>query len=193
MRSHVSTLRPFARCLAASAAGLIFALSSASANSLPLIEQGAGLTKTGVGTLSLNGSNTYTGATVISAGTLVLGEGHILLLNPTFDGVNVPSLTLGTGSLGSSLTLDFGSGSLFDGAGYVLFDFADSDFGGSFTELAWWGGSWEWSGSWESITPADGTLLIFTAIPEPASAAALLGLAAVGIAGSRRRRRQARA
>ena len=40
---------------------------------------GYSLTKTGVGTLILSGSNTYSGGTVVSAGTLMLGSGGSLL------------------------------------------------------------------------------------------------------------------
>jgi autotransporter-associated beta strand protein len=42
------------------------------------LNNGGGLTKTGVGSLTLSGANTYTGTTAISAGTLVLGTGGSL-------------------------------------------------------------------------------------------------------------------
>jgi autotransporter-associated beta strand protein len=75
-----------------------------------LIQDGAGtlaLVKSGIGTLTLSGTNTYTGGTTISAGTLVMGNNN----------------ALGTGSLtiASGATLDIGSLSFditrFTGAG----------------------------------------------------------------------------
>ena len=81
-----------------------------------------GLTKTGAGTLTLSGSNTYSGTTAVSAGKLVLGSGHagtggitvasnavvaFLSLTPG-DSVKVPSVTAQNGS---QLEAQFSGGS----------------------------------------------------------------------------------
>ena len=76
---------------------------------------GGGLTKSGSGTLTLSGTNTYTGITLISAGKIAMGNASALQ-NSAFDTASVnggldvtgyPSLTLGglTGSVDLSSTL----------------------------------------------------------------------------------------
>jgi autotransporter-associated beta strand protein len=84
----------------------------------------ASLFKTGTGTQTLSGTNTYTGTTTISAGILALGAGNVLP-----DGTNV---TLGMATLDAATftdtvgTLDVsGAGAINLGAGAAL-AFADS-------------------------------------------------------------------
>ena len=70
---------------------------------------GGGLTKSGLGKLTLTGANTYTGATTISAGTLELGSGGAtgsigagaIVNNGTFAINRTGTLTLGSGISGS--------------------------------------------------------------------------------------------
>jgi autotransporter-associated beta strand protein len=79
-----------------------------------------GLTKDGAGTLVLNGANTYTGATTISAGTLQLGANDriantsavTVATGATFD---VNSKTETIGSLAGTGTVLLGSGALTAG------------------------------------------------------------------------------
>ena len=60
-----------------------------------VISSGNGLSKSGAGTMTLSGANTYTGATTISAGTLQLGDGST------------------TGTLSASSAISVGSGATF--------------------------------------------------------------------------------
>jgi len=67
------------------------------------------LAKMGAGTLTLNGSNTYSGGTTIQNGTVVLGaagalpSGTTLVMSPTTNtGVNIPTLDLGGQNLSVS-------------------------------------------------------------------------------------------
>ena len=101
----------------------------------------ASVLKTGTGTLTLSGTNTYSGTTIISAGTLALGASDVLP-----DGTNV---TLGTATLDSATftdtagTLDVsGAGTINLGAGAAL-AFADS-------HLVSWSGTLTLTGTYVS-------------------------------------------
>lgn len=86
----------------------------------PLLAAGSGgLTKAGVGTLTLTGANTYTGPTVVNAGKLVLGTAQaspgsitvnanstLAFLQSSPATVNVPVVTIG-GGINSALEDDF--------------------------------------------------------------------------------------
>ncbi|MFA6287604.1 MAG: autotransporter-associated beta strand repeat-containing protein [Opitutaceae bacterium] len=109
------------------------------------------LTKDGAGTWNLNGANTYSGATLISAGTLALGSTGSLASTTysigngaTFDvsaqsnySLAAVAVTIDVGSagaglfngptgaltLGNALTLNFTTSMLTNGQTYNLFDF----------------------------------------------------------------------
>ena len=178
----------------------------------PVLANGAvtgGLVKAGAGTLQLSGVNTYTGATAVNAGTLLLGAS-----NRIADASNLVlgGGTLATGGFNETLgTLTVGADSVIDfGAGASALLFADS------SALSW-GGSVSLSlvnftDGLDSIrfgTSSDGLtafqlgritingmaaaidangFLSASAIPEPSAFAGLAGAAGLLAACVRRRR-----
>jgi fibronectin-binding autotransporter adhesin len=76
---------------------------------------GFGITKAGVGTLTLTGNNTFTGATAINAGTIILNnDGDVTGSAVTFGGNNT-GLTI-TGGSGVTSTWNAGGGTFGTGA-----------------------------------------------------------------------------
>jgi len=158
-----------------------------------------GLTFSGSGTTTLSGANTCTGATTVSAGTLATGA------TGTFGAGNVSvaasaALTFGNNaSIADLSTLTFAktssAGSInlnFTGTETVgfVFDSVSSTYlnGGTYTAtelnslLASMGGNAVFTGTGS---------LSFSAIPEPATYAALAGALALGVVVIRRRRQTA--
>jgi autotransporter-associated beta strand protein len=77
---------------------------------------GGGLTKNGAGTLTLNGSNTYTGATTVNAGTLAIGASDRIAdtsnLNVVGGTFNLNNFNEALGSITGSGNITLGSGTL---------------------------------------------------------------------------------
>lgn len=128
---------------------------------------GGGLTKNGLGTLSLTGANTFTGDILVNAGTLSLSSAFI------DDAASVSLIT------GSVLNLNYVGadtiGSFFVGGAPTLIGTYGGIGSGADYELAVITGT-----GWLNVTAS--------AIPEPSSFAALAGLAGLALAASRRRR-----
>jgi fibronectin-binding autotransporter adhesin len=147
-----------------------------------------GITKTGSGTLNFNGANTYSGATTVNAGTLILGAGgSIASSNITATGSNL-TVNNGSGTVtrGGNLTLnnganftdtgvasittndEFGSFNVGTGMSFINLNPASTGtatvtFSSMGTRAA--GGVVEINGTFGGTVGANNTALIFTTAP----------------------------
>ncbi len=80
------------------------------------------LTKQGTGTLSLSGTSTYTGNTVVSAGTLELALGSTLKFAPTTNGVSNKITGTGTLLLKGAFNIDTSAATTTIGNSWTLVD-----------------------------------------------------------------------
>ncbi|HVZ66561.1 MAG TPA: autotransporter-associated beta strand repeat-containing protein [Lacunisphaera sp.] len=195
------------------ASGKTLTVNSASGTTLSGIISGSGnLAKTGTGNLTLSGANTYLGSTTISGGTLVLGSGSALTAQSQII-LNGGTLSLGTFSpaaftnglaVSANSFIDFGGGNdtlaFADSSaatwlgtvtlmnftvGSDFLRFGSSASGLSGAELS------QISLAGYTVTGLDGSGYVLfnpTAVPEPATYAAILGLAGLALAAWRRRR-----
>ncbi len=86
----------------------------------------SGLTKSGAGTMVLNGSNTYDGNTVVGAGALEVTAAGSLHFRPTTNGAtnSVSGSASGTLSMLGTIDLDLGAADTTDGNVWNLFNLA---------------------------------------------------------------------
>lgn len=166
-----------------------------------------GFTKTGSGVQTLSGDNTYSGATTVNGGTLAIGAADrianasdMVLGGGTFvtGGFNE---TLDTLTVNANSTIDFGAGAsalVFSASNAIAwsgtltllnFDIGTDSlkFGTSFSALS--------LAQLDAISLAgytasldSGGFVVFSAIPEPSTYAALLGAAGLTLAVARRSR-----
>jgi autotransporter-associated beta strand protein len=166
---------------------------------------------------NLTGSATGFGDVFVNTGAILAGDG-IIAGNVTFDGILAPGNSIGTltvqgdvtwnGDAGNAWQFELGLGDVSDrlliegdflkgtGTEYV-FDFLSGAVDGDFV-LVEWGGTTDFTaedfgyvglaGGFAGTFAIDGNQLVFSAVPEPATAGALMGLGALGVAALRRRR-----
>jgi autotransporter-associated beta strand protein len=143
-----------------------FNISIAKALTADVVSTGGGLTKKGLGSLTLTGANTFTGDIVIEAGTLSINSAFIN------DSADVSMFS------GTVFDLNFvGS----DSIGYLYVD-------GVSQAIGTYGGIGSGAAFESPLFTGTGWLNVTSAIPEPSSFAALGGLVALAFVGSRRRR-----
>lgn len=206
------------------------------------VVSGTTLSKGGNGTLVLSGANDYTGATTVSAGTLLvnnstgsgtgtgavmveagatLGGGGLLGGAITVDGIIAPGNSIGTLTVGDSVTwngttgnewnFELGAGNSSDrlditgdflkGSGTVFnFDFLNSATIGTYVLVDWsnssnfLAGDFGYANLGGGLTGSfalNGNQLEFTAIPEPATTGLFAGAGVLAFALYLRRRRAA--
>lgn len=137
------------------------------------------VTKTGTGTLTLSGVNTYSGNTTVSAGSLVLADDAGLKFVIGANGVNNKVTGSGTATLQGDFTLDLTGANQTVGNSWTLVDATSKSFSNTFTVVGFTQASDVWtkvegSNKW-TFTEATG-ILTLTANSGFASWAAANGL-----------------
>ena len=172
---------------------------------------GMTLTKTGLGTQTLSAANSYTGGTTVNAGTLNLGIANAINNSAT------NAITLGGGTLQSNfsqslsavtLSLTAGTANILDLSTAGTFVFADSSSAtwgagstlsitGTFTNTSVQFGSSNLALTSVQLSQItinglaagiDSNGFLTSAIPEPSTYAAILGVVSIGFVIARRRR-----
>lgn len=175
-----------------SAEGVVW-VNGSNTNTIGAVLAGSGgLTKAGTGTLILTGSNSYTGATHVSGGTLRVGDGTNSSNLGAGDVVVAAGALLdlrNSGALSASNTLRFTLSGLLQGSAFLAAGTNNTVsalyFGDQLQAFGTWGATGS-GATYINDTFFSGTGIL-TVIPEP-SAAALLVLGAILLAGVRRRR-----
>jgi fibronectin-binding autotransporter adhesin len=104
------------------------------------------LTKADTGTWSLTGTNTYTGNTTVSAGTLTLGSAGTLKFIPTDNGVCNKITGAGTATLNGTFDIDLTNAAIANGNSWTLVDTTTKN--GTLSAVTGFTGS---SGVWSKV------------------------------------------
>jgi len=129
-----------------------------------LLDQGGGLTKQGAGTLTLSGTNTYSGNTTVEAGSLVLASGGSSRFHPTLN--NTSNKLTGAGNpavnLDGEIYLDLAAANLTNGNTWLIVDVANlaASYGGTFSVNSSLGAFTKNAGVW--TLPQGGNVWTFT-------------------------------
>jgi autotransporter-associated beta strand protein len=171
------------------------------------------LTKLGANTLTLSGTNSYTGGTRVKEGTLAFansfamsGANQMKIAAAGVAGVNYATVssTVGTLTFGGTLGIDL-TASLSGGESFHLFTANGGALAGNFSSVSLTGtyiasltdnGSGTWTGSVGDLNFTFATSginagilsVVSSAVPEPSTYAAIFGALALGTAVIRRRR-----
>jgi autotransporter-associated beta strand protein len=93
-----------------------------------LLTPDGGLTKSGIGTLTLSGANTYNGNTTVAAGTLELAPSGSLKFVPTAPGTTNKVTGPGTAAFNGTFNIDLTNADATDGNAWVLADVTSRTF-----------------------------------------------------------------
>ena len=200
----------------ATTASLILGDNNQTATFAGAISDGTGqviITKIGSGTQTFTGLNTYTGGTHVDAGTLAVGANftmtganQVTLAATGVAGTNYATMTSTAGTLTFAGTLGIKiTASLVGGESFSLFSASGGALAGDFTNVSLTGsyltsltetGSGIWTGTTSGLDFTFATSgvnagilsVAISAVPEPASCAAIFGALVLGASAFRRRR-----